>query len=88
MNLVNATRQSWLKFSPICVVSLLHIYSIYYIEPPNKRVKLNDGKLNEFWRALKNASCKKFLRLFENTRFLEKNMDLPLCSSVNVIEIC
>ena len=54
-----------------------YIYSFYYTEPSNKRVKtdhdeIDDESLNKFWQAIKNASCDKFLQLSEDTRFLGK----------------
>ncbi|GES98289.1 hypothetical protein GLOIN_2v1847979 [Rhizophagus clarus] len=50
------------------------------VERPQKRAKtghddddeIDDESLNEFWQAIKNASCDKFLQLPEDTRFLGK----------------
>ncbi|CAB5394212.1 unnamed protein product [Rhizophagus irregularis] len=46
-------------------------------EPPKKRRRIdaddvNDEELNKFWRALKDASHKQYLRLSGSTRFLGK----------------
>ncbi|GES82570.1 crinkler (CRN) family protein, putative [Rhizophagus clarus] len=61
------------------LTSLKELSGSEFYEPPNKRVKTNNEKVNNFWRDLKNASLtKKFLRLPENTRFLGKKRGLSV----------